>query len=69
MGGAGIRGGSFYGASDAHAAYPSDQPVSPEDIAATIYYALGIDPESQIVDPLGQPHTLALGKPLTRLFS
>ncbi|MAV34899.1 MAG: hypothetical protein CMJ59_05525 [Planctomycetaceae bacterium] len=69
MGGAGIRGGAVYGSSDAHAAYPANHPVSPEDIAATIYYALGIDPKSQIVDPLGRPHTLALGKPITPLFS
>lgn len=69
LGGAGIQGGAIYGSSDAHAAYPANDPVSPEDIAATIYYALGMDPKSQIVDPLGRPHALALGKPLTRLFS
>ena len=69
LGGAGIQGGAIYGSSDHHAAYPASDPVSPEDIAATIYYALGLDPRSNIVDPLGRPHTLALGKPLTRLFS
>ena len=69
MGGAGIQGGAVYGRSDAHAAYPADDPVSPEDVAATIYYALGIDPKSQITDPQGRPHSLALGKPLLRLFS
>ena len=69
LAGAGIQGGAIYGSSDAHAAYPADDPVSPEDIAATIYYALGLDPKSQIVDPLGRPHALALGKPLKSLFS
>jgi len=69
MGGAGIRGGAIYGSSDAHAAYPKNDPVSPEDVAATIYYALGIDPKSHITDPLGRPHQLALGKPITKLFS
>ena len=41
--GGGIQGGQTYGASDKVAAYPSDKPVSPEDIAKTIYYAMGIE--------------------------
>ena len=69
LGGAGIQGGAIYGRSDHHAAYPASDPVSPEDIAATIYYALGLDPGSNIVDPLGRPHALALGKPLLGLFT
>jgi hypothetical protein len=53
--GAGIRGGTAYGRSDPHAAYPTQQPVTPEDLAATVFYALGIDPELRIPDPLGRP--------------
>ena len=68
MGGAGIRGGSIYGASDKYAGYPVDKPVTPEDIAATIYYALGGDPETRIKDLFGQPQPLALGKPILDLF-
>jgi hypothetical protein len=68
IGGAGIRGGSVYGSSDAFAAYPASQPVTPEDIAATAYYALGIDPAMRIEDSLGRPHTLAIGQPITNLF-
>ena len=68
MGGAGIRGGSIYGASDKYAGYPADKPVTPEDIAATIYYALGIDPQTRIRDFFGQPQPLALGKPILDLF-
>lgn len=68
MGGAGIRGGSIYGASDKYAGYPVDKPVTPEDIAATIYYALGVDPETRIKDLFGQPQPLALGKPILDLF-
>jgi hypothetical protein len=68
LGGAGIRGGSAYGASDKFAAYPVLNPVTPEDIAATIYYALGLDPASTIVDPLGRPHHLALGRPIREIF-
>ena len=59
--GAGIRGGTLYGASDAQAAYVKDNPVSPADICATIYACLGIDPEMQVPDSAGQPVRLSLG--------
>ena len=68
MGGAGIPGGTTYGSSDAFAAYPATNPVTPEDIAATIYYALGIDPTSRIEDPLGRPQSIALGNPIHDLI-
>jgi len=68
LGGAGIRGGFVYGASDRFAAYPAANPVTPEDIAATIYYALGLDPGATITDPLGRPHHLALGQPIRDIF-
>ena len=68
LAGGGIRGGSVYGASDAFAAYPKSQPVTPEDIAATIYHALGIDPEHRIYDRFNRPHHVALGKPILELF-
>jgi len=68
MGGGGVRGGTVYGASDKHAGYPADKPCTPEDIAATIYYALGVDPTTRIDDPFGNSHPLALGKPILELF-
>src|SRR5207245_4648921 len=37
LAGGGVRGGQVYGASDAIGAYPRDNPVSPEDLLATIY--------------------------------
>ncbi len=42
LAGGGVRGGQIYGASDKIAAYPLGKPVLPEDIAATVYEALGI---------------------------
>jgi hypothetical protein len=68
LAGGGIRGGQVYGASDRDAAYPKSNPVSPEDLLATIYYALGIDHESVIHDALGRPHRLVEGAPLMNLF-
>ena len=61
LAGAGIRGGTLYGASDAHAAYVKDRPVSPADICATIYQCLGIDPEMPVHDRSGRPMPVAQG--------
>ncbi len=69
LAGAGIRGGSVYGRSDRDAAYPAEHPVRPEDLAATIFQALGIDPASQMHDAQGRPVALVEGgRPLTKLF-
>lgn len=69
LAGGGIRGGVVHGRSDKDAAYPSDHPTSPEDLAATIYRALGIDHEQRLVDPQGRPIPLVDGgRPLVELF-
>lgn len=63
--GAGIRGGTVFGESDAQAAYVKDRPVSTSDICATIYQALGIDPTFRIPDSSGRPIEIAHGgKPI-----
>jgi uncharacterized protein (DUF1501 family) len=61
LAGAGIRGGTIYGASDAHAAAVRDNPVSPADICATIYQCLGINPETPVQDRTGRPIPVAQG--------
>ena len=61
LAGAGIRGGTVYGASDAHAASVRENPVSPADICATIYACLGIDPDTLIHDRTRRPVTIAQG--------
>jgi hypothetical protein len=69
LAGGGIRGGIVYGASDKDAAYPIDHPTSPEDLAATIYYALGIDHHLQLADPQDRPVPIVSGgSPVTDLF-
>jgi hypothetical protein len=68
LAGAGIQGGQVFGTSDRTAAYPVTTPVSPADLAATIYYALGIDPRIEIHDVLGRPLPLSDGQPLHELF-
>jgi hypothetical protein len=60
--GAGVPGGFVYGASDKQAGYPSREPVTPEDIAATIYAAMGVDPATEIRDLQDKPYTLSPGR-------
>ena len=68
--GAGTRGGTIYGQSDKHAAYPATDPVSPGDLAATIYDSLGIAPDLRIPNALGQPVPLVEdGKPISTIFA
>ncbi|MDX1966321.1 MAG: DUF1501 domain-containing protein [Planctomycetaceae bacterium] len=55
LAGAGIRGGITVGDSDADGAYAATPPHRPEELAATIYSALGIDPESRLPDAQGRP--------------
>ncbi len=68
LAGAGIRGGMVYGASDRIAAYPSSDPVSPEEVAATIYHSLGIPLATELIDHSGRPLLLATARPIRRLF-
>jgi hypothetical protein len=68
LAGGGIQGGAVYGASDNLGAYPAVDPVTPADLAATIYWRFGLDPRAEIHDRTGRPHRLADGKPLKVLF-
>jgi hypothetical protein len=51
--GGGIARGRVVGASDAQAGSPTDRPVSPKDLLATMYHLLGIDPHTRIPDRAG----------------
>jgi hypothetical protein len=67
--GAGVQGGAVYGASDRYAAYPAHDPVRPEDVAATIYEVMGVDPATELRDPLGRPLPLAAGTPIQDILA
>lgn len=69
LAGGGVRGGQVHGSSDRSAAYPSTQPVSPADVAATIYHCLGIDPRAHVTDQQGRPLVVAQGQPITALLA
>jgi uncharacterized protein (DUF1501 family) len=69
LAGAGIRAGTVYGASDNSAAYPTDRPHDPKDMAATIYHLLGVDPQTVVVDREGRPHSLVIGRPIEGILA
>jgi len=69
LAGGGVRGGLVYGSSDRHAAYPANNPTSPEDLAATIYHCLGVDPHLQLPDNLGRPLVICEGSPIRPILA
>lgn len=68
LAGGGVHGGAVFGASDRTGAYPAKDPVTPADLAATIFWRFGIDPASEIHDLTGRPWRVADGQPLRSLF-
>jgi hypothetical protein len=52
--GGGVARGKVIGASDKTAATPTDRPISPKDLLATMYHLLGIDPHTTLRDRAGQ---------------
>jgi arylsulfatase A-like enzyme len=69
LAGGGIRGGQVYGRSDRLGAYPAENPVSPADLTATIYHALGVAPALTVRDREGRPVTLTEGAPVMSLWT
>ena len=68
LAGGGIAGGNLVGASDSICAYPSQLPVAPADVVATIYHSLGLAPHSLMHDPQGRPLAIAEGQVIRQLF-
>jgi hypothetical protein len=55
LAGGGVKGGTIHGATDPYGGEPADSPVGPEDIAATIFTQLGINPEGKLMSPGDRP--------------
>lgn len=65
--GGGVQGGCVVGASDKLGGYPADSPQRPENMAATIYQALGIPATATWHDELDRPHHIYFGDPIAGL--
>jgi hypothetical protein len=68
LAGGGVQGGMTFGTSDKQGAYPETDPVTPADLAATLFWRFDIDPARELSDLTGRPYKLADGQPLTSLF-
>lgn len=70
MAGGGLKTGQVIGSTDRHAAEVASRPVHYQDVFATLYHHLGIDPRSTtITDTTGRPHTLLdVGRPIEELI-
>ena len=68
LAGGGVRGGTVVGQSDEVAGFPDGEAFYPNDIGATVYHALGIDPRSEVIDMEGRPLIINDGTPVVRLF-
>lgn len=69
MAGGGMKRGFVYGASDSNAAYPRDTPCTPDDIAATMFYCMGIDPATELRNHVNQPIPASRGTPIMPLLA
>ncbi len=64
LAGGGVKRGFVYGASDRTGAFPASDPARPEDLSATMFHLLGVDPKTQIRDALHRPLPISTGSVL-----
>lgn len=70
MAGGGVQGGQVIGESDETASGPKNQAITPDDVAASFYHSLGIDPTKEFHTDTGRPITLVRdGNVIPQLFS
>ncbi len=69
LAGGGVKRGFVHGESDKNAAYPDRDPVQLDDLAATMFQLLGIDPQSELHDRLNRPRPISPGKPVFNVMA
>lgn len=69
LAGGGTKRGYIHGASDRDGAYPARDLVRPDDLAATMFYLLGIDPHTEVRDAAGRPLPIASGEVVQDLIA
>ena len=67
--GGGVQPGQVIGRSDPIGSYPATNPYAPDDVGATIYHALGIDPDAEVRDRQGRPVRLNVGEVIGPLYT
>lgn len=67
--GGGMRTGQIVGSTNSKGEHPQDRPLTPNDLWATVYHHLGIDPEHAFLDLQGRPMPiLPYGEPIRELM-
>src|SRR5262249_41672794 len=64
LAGGGVKLGHVHGASGKTGAYPARDPVRPDELAATMFHLLGIDPKAEVQDALNRPLPISSGNPV-----
>ena len=59
MAGGGVKGGQVIGSTDEQGMGPASRPIHVEDIAASLYHSVGLDPTKEYITPTGRPIKLA----------
>lgn len=67
--GGGVKPGQVIGESDKDGAYPITRPYAPDDLGATVYEALGIQPNAMVRDRLNRPVHLNKGEAISALYA
>ena len=69
LAGGGVKRGFVHGSSDKTGAYPASDPVRPDDLAATVFQLLGIDPKTEVQDALNRPLPISSGNPVMGMIA
>ncbi len=62
LAGGGVKRGYVHGSSDKHGAYPAEKLTRPDDLSATLFHLLGIDPETHVTDVAGRDIPISRGQ-------
>jgi hypothetical protein len=69
LAGGGVKRGFVFGASDKTGSHPAENPVRPDDLAATIFHLLGIDPHTEVRGVGNRPVLISEGNPVTGVIA
>ena len=69
LAGGGVKRGYIHGRSDRQGAFPDRDGVPIEDLAATMFALLGIDPQTEVYDRLNRPLAISSGRPVTGVMA
>jgi Protein of unknown function (DUF1501) len=69
LAGGGVKRGYVHGRSDRQGAFPDRDGVPIEDLAATMFHLLGVDPAAELRDRLNRPLPVAAGRPVTAIIA